>query len=597
MEAVFQQALREALQAVASSAAAPEPRASGRPRALGDIVEDVVGNLLEREGDAFPAMFAEFLATAAAAKERAAARPPGKDSDPEETPLLADLRAAPWEAWRQANVSDHSRRFLKEPASAAGRSPGPDAAEHRENIDRCAVCWQQEAQLRRSRHEGDEQVLSITLPNGEGKRRGTSEDEDSEDFVSHNHSDDEVSTAEGGEDSPISAPEDVTKMSRSMGFPHLLQRMPQVPHDPCKVVSADVLPKASCCRMKVCSGHNFEEQPARFTAGLSMSPHAKEHLVMRWQGRPKVVLVVAKLNDATIGEHVRDIGAWLMSHDVTVVMERNLLASCPGLEAALPGVRTFTAADELEKRIDLVITVGGDGTLTWAVSLFHGAMPPVLSFAAGSLGFLTPFALDGWSKSLAGFVGPRPPPLPLVCRMRLQVRVHPGRRSGLHPQGRSGEERYLSCLNEVLIDRGQSGALCKLEVGVDGERVTLVQGDGLILATPTGSTAYSLAAGGSMVHPAVPAILMTPVNPHSLSFRPAILPDSSVVTITVPLNVRSSAALSVDGKAACQLCPGDHISVAVSAHPVPFICRSSDTQDWFNSVHDALHWNRRSEQK
>merc|ERR1719282_535702 len=111
----------------------------------------------------------------------------------------------------------------------------------------------------------------------------------------------------------------------------------------------------------------------------------------------------------------------------------------------------------------------------------------------------------------------------------------------------------LCCLNEVLVHRGRSNMLAKLDVTVDGERVTLVQGDGIILATPTGSTAYSLAAGGSMVHPAVPAILLTPVSPHSLSFRPALLPDSAMVTVTVPRMARNGAALSVDGKDICTM--------------------------------------------
>merc|ERR1719446_1983343 len=128
-------------------------------------------------------------------------------------------------------------------------------------------------------------------------------------------------------------------------------------------------------------------------------------------------------------------------------------------------------------------------------------------------------------------------------------------RVAVHRRGAAEAQQpfEVACLNEVLVHRGSSGALAKLDVGVDGERVTLVQGDGLIIATRTGSTAYSLAAGGSMVHPSVPAILLTPVSPHSLSFRPALLPDSAVVTVGVPLSARNGAALSVDGKDLCTL--------------------------------------------
>jgi len=100
-----------------------------------------------------------------------------------------------------------------------------------------------------------------------------------------------------------------------------------------------------------------------------------------------------------------------------------------------------------------------------------------------------------------------------------------------------------------------------------------------------------------MVHPGVPAILLTPVSPHSLSFRPAVLPDSAVVTIGLPLTARCGAALSVDGKDVCNLRLGDSVEVAASPHPVPTICRNNATHDWFASVHEALQWNGRVEQK
>jgi len=346
------------------------------------------------------------------------------------------------------------------------------------------------------------------------------------------------------------------------------------------------------------------DRPIIVRDGLTIESNSAQHLMMQWKGRPRSVLMVSKPGDPLVVATLQDMAAWLSSQGIVVVLEPQLLADQPDLRTTLQRVRTFSRTDKLEKSIDLVITIGGDGTLTWAVSLFRGAMPPVLSFAAGSLGFLTPFPLDGWVRTLTGLLDLHRPrgPLPLTCRMRLRVVVRRRRsRSGdgaLEAAEEGGEESLrVQCLNEVLVHRGQSGALAKLDVGVDGERVTLVQGDGLILATPTGSTAYSLAAGGSMVHPAVPAILLTPVSPHSLSFRPAVLPDSAVVTIGVPLTARYGAALSVDGKDICVLRLGDSVEVAMSPHPVPTICRNTETRDWFASVHEALQWNGRLEQK
>jgi len=339
----------------------------------------------------------------------------------------------------------------------------------------------------------------------------------------------------------------------------------------------------------------FCDQPIVVHEGLTMDSRGAQHLRMQWQARPKTVLIVAKPGDRVANATVQDMVAWLSSQGIVVVLEAKLLANLPQLRrSSQRGIRTFSKADELEKHIDLVITIGGDGTLTWAVSLFRGALPPVLSFAAGSLGFLTPHPLGTWVRTLTRLLDLHRArrPLPLVCRMRLTVTIV---RRG---DGSTEHKRcQVQCLNEVLVHRGQSGSLAKLNVGVDGEQVTLVQGDGLILATPTGSTAYSLAAGGSMVHPSVPAILLTPVSPHSLSFRPAVLPDSAVVTVGVPLTARCGAALSIDGKDICNLHLGDSVEVSMSQHPVPTVCKNTASMDWFTSVDEGLQWNRREEQK
>jgi len=338
--------------------------------------------------------------------------------------------------------------------------------------------------------------------------------------------------------------------------------------------------------------------------GLTIAPHSAQRLMMKWQERPSVVLLIAKRADSSVTDALEDMAAWLALQGITVVLEPELLASRPELRARLPGIRTFSKADRLEAAVDFVVTIGGDGTLTWAVSLFPGAMPPVLSFAAGSMGFLTPFPLKSWVRTLAPLFGHECKPMPLACRMRINVSVRSTSRSAVSEaddgEGDAAGIRALEvqCLNEILVHRGGSSALAKLEVSVDGERVTLVQGDGLILATPTGSTAYSLAAGGSMVHPAVPAMLLTPVSPHSLSFRPVHLPDSAVITIAVPASSRACAALSVDGKDVCTLEKGDSIEAVMSRHPVATLCRTTETKDWFASVNEALCWNGRgAEQK
>jgi len=334
-----------------------------------------------------------------------------------------------------------------------------------------------------------------------------------------------------------------------------------------------------------------EDAPNVVREGLTMDWAASTQLLMQWQTRPRSCLIVAKKNDSIVLATVQDMAAWLSSQGILVILEPQLLKDHPQLRKRLHAARTFSPSDRLEKSIDLVITVGGDGTLTWAVSLFKRAMPPVLAFAAGSLGFLTPFPLEQWVRTLTNLLDLHcvRTPQRLVCRMRLRVTVW--------KRGVDKKFKEVQCLNEILVHRGHSASLVKLDVGVDGEKVTLVQGDGLILATPTGSTAYSLAAGGSMVHPSVPGILLTPVSPHSLSFRPALLPDSAEITVAVPLTARCGAFVSVDGKDLCPLQMGDYLEVSMSPHPVPTVCCKTETEDWFCSVQDGLQWNGRVEQK
>jgi NAD+ kinase len=152
-------------------------------------------------------------------------------------------------------------------------------------------------------------------------------------------------------------------------------------------------------------------------------------------------------------------------------------------------------------------------------------------------------------------------------------------------------------LNEAVIDRGSSPFLSAIDLECDDEYITTVQGDGLIIATPTGSTAYSLAAGGSMVHPSVPAILVTPICPHTLSFRPLLVPDSSILSCKVPYDARNSAWVAFDGKFRKELQRGDRMDVHMSLHPAPTINRLSFTGDWFNPLRSQFMFNLRPKQK
>ncbi|KFM28585.1 putative NAD kinase 1 [Auxenochlorella protothecoides] len=242
--------------------------------------------------------------------------------------------------------------------------------------------------------------------------------------------------------------------------------------------------------------------------------------------------------------------------------------------------------------IDLVVTLGGDGTLLWACSLFGDApVPPIVAFAMGSLGFMTPFpaarlctVLSRVASTAHGF--------PIMLRHRLQVGL--GARCCARQRARRRAPPPPSMvLNELVIDRGTAPSLTNLHVYADGAFVTVVQGDGLIVATPTGSTAYNLAAGGSMVHPGVPCLLFTPICPHTLSSRPLVFPEHVALTIVVPREARAGVYASFDGKHRVLLAPGDGVAVRASQFPVPTVCNLDASNDWFRSVRDGLNWNAR----
>ncbi|XP_057712840.1 NAD kinase b isoform X2 [Corythoichthys intestinalis] len=208
----------------------------------------------------------------------------------------------------------------------------------------------------------------------------------------------------------------------------------------------------------------------------------------------------------------------------------------------------------------------------------------------------------------------------ITLRSRLKVKVvkemfERTAAAQLQRQGQDGEQehnglvphRYISSeagkvtlqlqvLNEVVVDRGPSSYLSNVDLYLDGRLITSVQGDGVIVSTPTGSTAYAAAAGASMIHPNVPAIMVTPICPHSLSFRPIVVPAGVELMITLSPDARNTAWVSFDGRKRQEIQHGDCIKITTSCFPVPSICCHDLVYDWFESLAQCLHWNVRKRQ-
>ncbi|KAF9155466.1 hypothetical protein BG015_009754 [Linnemannia schmuckeri] len=173
---------------------------------------------------------------------------------------------------------------------------------------------------------------------------------------------------------------------------------------------------------------------------------------------------------------------------------------------------------------------------------------------------------------------------------------------GIGVGGAGGEEMIQptdtwQVLNEVTIDRGSNAGMLQLELFVDGNHVTTILADGLVIATATGSTAYSLSIGGSLIHPDKNSVIISPIAPHSLTARPMIIPGTKHLRVCVPAASRTTAWASFDGRHRQELGKGDSVMITASRYPAATICRRDQSTDWFTGLTQVLNWNSRVLQK
>lgn len=297
--------------------------------------------------------------------------------------------------------------------------------------------------------------------------------------------------------------------------------------------------------------------------------------------KPRKVLIIKKPGDKETLEALQNVIEYLSARGLEVVCEVS--------------VKEEVAAVRLEKRptfllgpairdadIDFIVSLGGDGTILWACGLFPEGMPPVVSFKLGSLGFLTPFPIASYQQILRDILKKDKE---VTVRARLKVLI----------KTKGKPDQIMSCLNEVVAKHPSK--MVSLDLYNNEHMLTTAYADGLIVATPTGSTAYSLAAGGSMVHPAIPAMVVTPIAPHTLSFRPIVMADSSTLRLVVPENARNKVHVTLDGRNSIELDRGDEVQITVSQYPVAAFCKDGESGDWFNAIKNSFSWNERTQQK
>ncbi|EGV59980.1 ATP-NAD kinase [Yamadazyma tenuis ATCC 10573] len=249
-------------------------------------------------------------------------------------------------------------------------------------------------------------------------------------------------------------------------------------------------------------------------------------------------------------------------------------------------VRLFTGeVKDIRFKADVLMTIGGDGTILRAVSQFSNFnVPPILSFSMGTLGFLLPFDVGSYRARVDELFANR---LRVLQRSRLECHV-----IGTHPS--EARVNMVHAMNEITLHRGSNPNLISLDVYVDGECLTSTTADGIIVSTPTGSTAYSLSSGGSIVHPSIRGLLLTPICPRSLSFRPLILPSTSDIMIRLSQKSRNvSVKLTIDGIELSDMRHGDEIHIRKQLDIDNHIwCMAQGDNDWTKDINDLLGFNK-----
>ncbi|RZJ12784.1 MAG: NAD kinase [Rubrivivax sp.] len=279
------------------------------------------------------------------------------------------------------------------------------------------------------------------------------------------------------------------------------------------------------------------------------------------------VAIVGKHQAPGIKPVLEEIAQFLCSHGLEVSLEADT-----ALNTGLTGYEALSN-DELGKRCDLAVVVGGDGTmLGFAREMAHYGVP-LLGINQGRLGFITDIPIERWRESLAPVLAGD---YEVEPRAMLEGSVL-----------RDGESIFSGlALNDVVVSRGGTAGMVELKISVGDQFVANMRADGLIVASPTGSTAYSLSAGGPVLHPSIGGWLMVPIAPHTLSNRPIVLPDVGEVRMEIVAG--RDASVNFDMQSLASLLHGDTITVRRSRHQVKFL----HPQGWsyYATLRRKLRW-------
>ena len=283
---------------------------------------------------------------------------------------------------------------------------------------------------------------------------------------------------------------------------------------------------------------------------------------------PKTIAIVGKYYAAGIAESLNEVAAFLQVRGHNVVFEAETAQNI-----ALTGFEAMTPA-QIGQQADAAIVLGGDGTMLGIARQLAPFDVPLIGINQGRLGFMTDISLERM--------------LPVLGEM-LDGNYESERRTLLQGVVKRDDVKIFSALafNDIVVSRGATTGMAELRVDVDGRFMYNQRSDGLIVSTPTGSTAYALSAGGPLLHPSLGGIVLVPIAPHALSNRPIVIPDSSEIVIEI-VNGRD-ISVNFDMQSLASLQQGDRILIQRSDHTITFLHPAG--WSYYETLRQKLHWN------
>ena len=285
----------------------------------------------------------------------------------------------------------------------------------------------------------------------------------------------------------------------------------------------------------------------------------------------KTVALWGRLGERSVMEPARQVLTHLRKRGITVLAA---ITSDPTRE-----LTDATHVDEREvaKRADLVIAIGGDGTLLHAARNVAARNVPLVGINRGRLGFLTDVTPEHLREALNAILAGK-----YLAERRLTLAAQLGKRA----------KSSSFALNDVVLQKGDTGRLLDFTTEVDNVYVNTHRGDGLIVATPTGSTAYALSCGGPIIQPNVDALVMVPICPHTLSDRPLVLPSSSEIRVTLDNAGGSEAHVVCDGESVARMAAGDVLTISLAKQPITLL--HPREYNYYELLRSKLNWGRAS---